>query len=724
MATAPILDDVNAWEITDEPAPTGMDVGELVAALQREADAAESQWEELRDAQELALRYYEAKPFGNEVAGRSQIVLPDVQETIDYMAVSVLRTFVSGDRIVEFEAVDESDEDAANEATAAIGHSFMRRQDGYRVLHDWCVSGLLDRYGVAKTMMVTEDRVMRETVLVGDPVELEGIDAEIEGVEETPEGLAVSLKRVVREKRSVDAAIPPSEFRFSPHARHEDEADYLAHCPAKTRSDLVDMGFDREQVYGLPAYSRMPDGRDDLQWARADATPATEEVQLWEEYARLDLDGDGIAERVKVFRVDTEILRWADGELAIETVDEQPFSVFSPFPRPHRLVGYSLADKVMDIQLSRSTWARQMFDGGYNANMPRPVVVTRGMDENTIDDLLSPIAGSPIRVSDPGAVQAYQTAFDVGKSLTVMEWLTGERESRTGITRLNQGLDADTLNKTATGTALMQAQGQQQEEFIARNLAEAFSRLMLKKYRMMRAEGEPFRVKVDGQYKQVDPARWPEDVHVGIRVGLGTGSKDRRIQARMAMAPMLSEGFAAGQVEPKHLFHAIDGLVRDLGLGEGDDYWIDPDAPPPTDENGQPIQKEEQPDPEQMAMQAEQEREAAKLAAEEQREAAKLEIERAKVEATLMLKREADQAGIEAMREKHMLEMEQRREAAALEAQLARDKAQAEFDLAVMRMRNEAALELQRMEWEADTRRSMAAGADLPENRPGGALDA
>ncbi|MGJ3630158.1 hypothetical protein AB5I41_31175 [Sphingomonas sp. MMS24-JH45] len=36
------------------------------------------------------------------------------------------------------------------------------------------------------------------------------------------------------EKRFVDVSLPTSEFRFSPRARHEDEADYLAHVVLKT----------------------------------------------------------------------------------------------------------------------------------------------------------------------------------------------------------------------------------------------------------------------------------------------------------------------------------------------------------------------------------------------------------------------------------------------------------------------------------------------------------
>jgi len=706
MASLPILADaeVNAWP---EPEPTkpGFNEQELIAALQREYDAAESEWERLSDFHRLAQDFYEAKPFGNEVTGRSQIVLPDVQETIDYMATSVLRTFVSGDRVVEFEATDEEDEAGADQATAAIGFNFMRQQDGFRILHDWCVSGLMQRYGIAKTMMVTEERVRRDTIMISDPVELEGLgDVEIEGVEETPDGLAVSIKQQIREKRFIDVAVPASEFRFSPNARHEDDSDYLAHCPVKTRSDLVDMGFDREQVYGLPAYTRLPGDRaedDDNSWQNPESTPALVEVQLCEEYARIDIDGDGIAERVRVFRVEGEILRWASGEIAMETVDEQPFSVFCPFPRPHRLVGYSLADKVMDIQLARSTIARQLFDGMYSANMPRPIVSEDGSSENTIDDLLSPIAGAPIRVRSMGAVDAFQTTFDVGKSLTVLEWITGERESRTGITRLNQGLDADALNKTATGTAMMQAQGQQQEEFIARNLAEAFARLMAKKYRLWRREGEPFKAKVDGTYQMIDPASWPEEINVTIRVGLGTGSKDKRIQARMALAPIMAEGFANGQVKPEHLFKAVDGLVRDLGLGQGSDYWQDPAS-----EEAQ--QQPEQPDPEMMALQAEQ-----------QREQQKLEFEQQKAAAQLQLQREKDAASVEAQREKHMLDMEQAREKAALEAQLARDKASAEADIAIYRIDREA--EVKRYAADIAGKRD---DGDIGQNRDGGRLDA
>lgn len=708
MATA--FDLVNAWpEEPQEEAPAAFDETELVAILQREHDAAESEYERLQSIHDLSHKFYEAKPFGNEVTGRSQIVLPDVQETIDYMAVSVLRTFVSGDRVVEFEATDEADEQSTDEATAAIGYNFMRQQDGYRILHDWCVSGLLERYGVAKTMVTTEEKVVRETVTISDPVELEGLEGEIEESQELPEGgWAVSLKRTIRAKKFIDVAVPASEFRASPNARHEDDADYLAHTPVKTRSELVDMGFDREQVYSLPAYSKLPDHRDGEHWEDPESSAALQQVLYCEEYARVDVDGDGIAERIKVCRVEGEILRYAvpyanGGELAIETIEDQPFSVFCPFPRPHRLVGWSLADKVMDIQLARSTVARQLFDGMYNANMPRPVVDETQLGDNTIDDLLSPIAGAPIRVRGGAAsVQPYQTAFDVGKSMSVLEWMSREGQARSGAVRSAQVLDPNTLNdQSATEFAGNRDDAQMKQEFIARNLAEAFSRLMAKKYRLMRSEGKPFRIKIDGKYKMVDPRQWPEDVNVSIRVGLGTGSKDKRIQARMTLAPILAEGFQNKQVSPKHIYHAVDGLVRDLDIGTGDDFWIDPDSP-----EAQAEQKGEGPSPEQIEAQG-------KVQVEQQ----KLELETAKAEAKQQTDAQIAAAKIELMREE-----------AAAKLQLEREKAASEAEMNMQRMAFEQQMAREQAAFQQEMARQAAQAkaeeVSISKNREGGRLDA
>ena len=675
---------------------------QLANILRREKDAADSYYDQIEELQKQAFDYYEGKPLGTEVDGRSQIVLPDVQTAIDYMVQSVLRTFTSGDRVVEFEAEDEGDEQAADDATAAVDYYFMRKQDGYRVLYDTLNDGCLRKMGVMKAVAEQRERVTRESVTV--PLEALGMlpeGVEVEDVTENGDGtVTAKLKRVYIETCYTGQAVPLREFRFSPRAKHEDTAVYIAHVAPITRGELVEMGFDRAQVYDLPRFSD-----NDLEYYESETldhyneeetSPAVELVELCEEYARIDVDGDGIAERVKVFRVGGEILRYQgapvideetgeqaidergelvfeEGELAVETVDDQPFAVFCPFPRPHAMVGYSLADKVMDIQYLRTMIARQMIDGMAFSNLPRLVVGESGSSDETLDDILSPIPGAPIRVRDASAVQPLQNSFNVGQSLTVLEWATGEGEKRTGITAMNQGLDADALNKTASGTAMMQAAGQQIEEAVARQMAEAFGRLCMKIYRMMRDSAYPFTIRVDGQPRQIDPSQWPDKMHVRARVGLGTGSKDKRIQARMALYPALTAAIEQGMAGPEHAFKWLDGVARDTGIGQGDDFMFTPEQMAE-----QQAAQPEQPDPELV-----------------------------KVQEEMALKRE--QAAFDA--DMRVFEMERRMELEAAKISGALDlqafKAETEAQLAVMKAQLEARLKV-----------------NMADNRAGGRLDA
>lgn len=606
------------------------DARQLATILKKECEAAEDYRDELLKYQKLAERAYEADEALIPIQeGRSRVMLPDVQESHDYMHASILRTFVSGDRTIEFEAVDEGDEDVAEEATAAIDFNFMRQQDGYRLLSDGCHDGLLRKLGVFKTVAEDVEKVTRETVQV-HPMQLFMLpdEYEIESTQEIEgsEGQAVEavLKVTKVERCFRDYIVPPSQFRFSPRARHEDDADYVGDVEIKTRSELIEMGFDPDQIYSLPKYDNFENLNDEgfthtnrgLQFNNEASTPELERIRLHEEYARIDVDGDGIAERIKVYRVENEILIDAEtGEMALEVVEEQPYSVFTPFPKPHTLVGYSLADKVMDLMIQRSYIARQLFDGMALSNMPRYYVDETMVGDDTISDILAPTPGTPIRGRGPGAVREITSAFDAQKSLQVMEWLTGERETRTGITRLNQGLDADTLNKTATGAAMMQAQGQQQEEYIARNFAETLARLFMKKYRLMRREGEPFTIRVDGQPRQVDPSQWPVSIHVRVKVGLGTNSKDKRLTALSAMQEPLQLALEAGFSGHEHAFNLFDRFVRDAGIGEGKDYMFDPSDP---EFIAMQQQRAQQPDPEQQQAMIEMEQAAAEKQADMQ----------------------------------------------------------------------------------------------------------
>lgn len=469
---------------------------EFISWLQDEEQNAKD--DTLNDERAVALGFYNGEPFGDEEEGRSQIVTRDVAEVVDYMVPSVLRTMVSGDRVVEFEALDPGFKEAVEEASEAISQQFMQDQSGWRILHDSLKAGLLEKTGAIKCM-VEEEKTRREADVTASQLaqmEQEGIEliesaaiGQLEGLSDEEIEFALSqvedadqLGPIFRvawfevEPKFVDVPLANEEFGVATDARSLEEAAYYHHATEVTLSDLREMGLDAD-AEGLEgqasAYSATP-----LSTARDGETARVERVRdgpnrkviLHEVYCRYDLNGDGVAEFLRVQRVGNVIL-------SVDEIDYGPVEEWCPFPMPHRRVGHSLADKVMDIQRTRSVLMRQALDNLYQTNVPRMLVSEQSLGDTTIDDLLTFRPGALVRYRGGDAPKPLTVPFVAANAFQAIEVLTGERESRTGITRLNQGLDADALNKTATGTALMQAQGQQIEEYIARNFAEFIGRV-------------------------------------------------------------------------------------------------------------------------------------------------------------------------------------------------------------------------------------------------------
>ena len=557
-----------------------LDEARLLTILEEQWQAASDYYNsEIADEQENAINFYEAEPFGDEVEGQSQVVLPDVRDAVDHMTVQVIKPFVSGDRVVEFEAKSEEDAQYADEATEAVAKTFMRGQDGFRVIHDWVKAGLKEKFCALKSTATIERKIVTQRFVV-DAEQLAMLDEGLAAtaVDAGDGSFSVTERREVSVPRFYDYTLPSEEYLFSGRARSEDSADFQDHVCRKTRSDLVEMGFDVEQVYDLPTDTDeiIGDGRAlarDRDVFDRNSDASMQELSLHESYIRIDADGDGVAELLQVFRVGRHLLRWSSGELAIAVVNEQPFTVFTPFPEPHRLVGKGLADKAMMSQRVRSIVARQLLNGMYRHNEPRFWVPMESVTPETLDDLLETVG--PVR--GKGAPPQLLTGnFDVSKSLGVLEFFSREREFSTGITDINKGIAPDVLNTTATAAQIQDDRSAETAEFISRVFGEAFARACVKKYRLLKEMGQPFDLKIDGEYRRVDPTLWPDDVDVLVRVGLGTGNKDHRLQLRMSLLQVQREAMANGMAGNEQIFNNLAAIVKDAGLGQADDYFINP----------------------------------------------------------------------------------------------------------------------------------------------------
>lgn len=674
----------------------------------------------LEDERVTAIDRYNGEPYGDEEEGSSQVVARDTAETIDYMVISILRTLLSGDRIVEFQ---NKDADAAHEATETIMYLLMEEQDGYLMLHDWLKAGLLEKSAVAMTYPEARPKKRVEKLIpamlaegIGeDEAKQAGIiEAESAGVD--PETGVEMLTVVMLEEqapRFCDTAVPSEEFYCSPDARTITEAVLKGRKVRKSLSDLVSMGLPRDEVDTIKGASfhdnTLATSRDQDRFTGIDTRGGQAKMVWWhEEYARFDLNEDGIAELLYVRRSEDYKIFSIE-----EMVDEEdhPFEDWCPFPMQHRRIGQSLADKVMDIERVRTVLLRQSLNGIYIANNPSTYVHEDSISENTIEDLLTVRPGRLVRWKGATAPSERQGNFDPSAGFQMLEFMNRERETRTGITRLNMGLDEDTLNQTAKGQAALISKGEQVEEYVARNFANGLAKLITKKAKLLQRHGKPITIPIDGEYKEVDPTRWPEDMIARARVGLGAVRKDQRIAYRREVIGMQAQAMEAGLdiVDDAKFFNSAKGFISDAGLGDVSEYFNEP----PKDEQGNPVPKPEKPDPEMAKVQGEQQMQAAKMQGEQQIQQAKLQASQEEA----ALKIQLQQADSET---KQQLARDQ----AEFEATLAQQKANAEFALAEQRLQQELSLAERRMQMEEKlaTHKASLDEKKLSTNRPGGSL--
>jgi len=253
----------------------------------------------------------------------------------------------------------------------------------------------------------------------------------------------------------------------------------------------------------------------------------------------------------------------------------------------------------------------------------------------------------------------------------------------------------------------MQAQGQQMEEYVARNFAEALARLFAKKLRLMNAVGQPLAVKIEGQARMVDPSSWPTGLSANVRVGLGSGRKEQRLAYRAQMLDMQKEALPVGLANKRNIFRNLAAMVRDAGLGIPSDYFLDP-ASAEGQAAGNMGQQPPHPD-------------LIKAQADAQAQQQKLMLDRQKAEAELMLGHQHGAAKIGALREEAAMKLQLERDRAAAEATLERERMAMEYALAERRLHAEQAGRARR--WRGRASPPPAPDDPIAGMRPGGALD-
>ena len=641
-----------------------------------------------------AMNYYLGEPLGNERDGRSKVIQTEVADVVDAILPQLMKIFTSTDDFVRFEPRGPEDVEAAKQATEYVNFILNADNDGWLVFHNWMKDALISKAGIVKSYFDEKETITEDTYEGLNEEELTALlmDEEIEVLEQearevgepqiTPDGqmmpapmvFDIKTRKTQKDGRVKIENVPPEEFLFNQRAKDLDDCRFVAHRTSMSISDVVSMGYDQDEVEKYAGYQEIDTFDEkqsrfqDLESTMGDEAgdPSMRDVLVTEVYMKIDYNGDGKASIRRIVCLGS----------SYEIVENEPyymfpFSVISPILMPHRMIGRSVAELIMDLQESKTAILRQCLDNLYLQNNARVGVVEGQVN---IDDVISARPGGVVRMRAPGMVQPIATPSVADAAFPLLNYMDNVREMRTGLSKASMGLDPDALqSSTATAVAATVSAAQAKVEMIARVFAETGVKRLMKCILQLvqKHQQQPRIVRLRNTFVPMDPQMWENEFDVSINVGLGNGDERQKAITLAQVAAQQKEILTT--LGPDNPLTTIGQfrktLVKTLelsGFKNGGDFFLDPDNLPPElqQKMAQQQQQSQQQNPEQQ----------------------KLQLEKMKVEA---------------------------------EIQLAREKMMAELELKKQEMEMKNQLRMQEMQFEANLRSIEASsGSDISTNIP------
>ena len=600
-----------------------------------------------------AINFYLGLPFGNEVEGRSQVVSYDVQDTIESALPQLLKVFVAGDKVVTFDPKGPEDQDAADQETDYVNHVVMEKNAGFNIFYVWFKDALLSKNGYVKVYTETEDEMeeVEYSGLTDAQLQMLASDDKTEVLEHTaypdpsvdiamlqqqammnnqdPMSImqpmlhdvklkvteskdSIKIKNVAPENMmvSVDTTGPSlNDARFVQHRELMAVAE-IAEAFNLSESKVEGIMSDIRSVFEQESNAR------DIYSEEFDRAVDEDDALVKDTYIKIN------GERWRYVVLGNQIIYK-------EKCEYVPFACITPMIMPHRHIGRSYSDLTQDIQMIKSTLLRGQLDNMYLANNGRYAI----SDRVNLDDMLTSRPGGIVRVSgEPGsAIMPLQHPPLPASTFSMVEYMDSMKEKRTGITAYNQGLDSNSLNKTASGVAQIMSAAQQRIELVARTFAETGVKdLFQLVHRLVRTTlTKPDIIRLRNRWVEVDPREWKARKDMSISVGLGAGNKDQQLMHLTTILQMQKEAIQIGITSPEKIYNALAKLTQNAGFKNPEEFWTNPANTP--EQEGQQQKPTEAEIMVQGQLQIEQQKAQAQMMQEQERSKNDIIIEREKI---------------------------------------------------------------------------------------------
>ncbi|MDT8900931.1 hypothetical protein [Anaeroselena agilis] len=599
----------------------------------------------------------------------SDLTASDVQDTIEWALPSLMRIMFQSDDVIALRGTNVENDKNAKVHQDLINFQLQRHANGFLLFYDWFKAALMDNVGILKAWWERDEDIELFEV-TADEGQLMQWRADtkyrVVKAEQVAPGIFTvqyQLIKKVNKNQPEFAVISPAEFRYDGKAKNINEAKLVAQRMVVTadwlrrreKEGTIENLAKALKDYGTGETKKRTNLETYLLSATIDNdTPDTEEAKkeyvYYECFWETDVDGDGLLEKVIVGKVGKTIVR-----LENNTLGRHPFFVISPIREPYRVwAKRGLCDLIGEIQDLKTALFRQAVYNIALANDKQAFInVDVMLDENEFIE-----GRKAVRVSGNPKDAVYWMPHETieGIVFQFVELADALKENRTGITRYNQGMQADTLNKTATGISRIMDASQQRLEMILRMFLETGVKDL---FRFLISLNQKFIdqatvIRIADQTLTITPDDLRGEIDIVVNAALALGSKEARMEKLQTLLASYQQAIPAGIASVKHAAFVFGKMVEEMGYKNLPDFCFSPDE---------------------AQANFEQQQEAAAQGAQQQAEM-QMQVEQMKVQMQGQIQLELEkmrlqaQAEIEMAKQKFQLEMEMIKQRGNLEGKI------------------------------------------------------
>lgn len=573
----------------------------IMAAYKRSRDSAEKFYQgSIEPSLIRRKKIYDApKEFFRKkfpkISELSDWISRDVKTTIDWMLPSIMEVFIGTDDPCDIKGQSLQDDVAAKKLQSIVKYQINKKNDYFRFLYSFIKEGLITNLGVAKVYWERDETRNEMEVMVDSSNLDQFLQLEQMGKIEIKEmtiidGLAAIIKYdeiKTHFNNPVIENMSPSELRFTPDGHTLAESKFVAQRKMvkgsylkskelegvfqdvdkaiKEADDRKRTGYDQYTNKYFDSYGNFLNDDDN----------ASKDLVLYEAYLDVDYNNDGILEKVIVHAV-------GDVPIAIQenTFRSVPFFIFAPEPDPYIPYGEtSYADTLEQLQDLKTVLIRQVIIAVAKNNRPQMFVAEHKVDTDALidgDELI------PVRDGSPAEAVMYSPHIPLDPiTMTLVQYAQNDIESQSGSTRYNQGLDSNSLNKTASDINAVMGAADKKMKLIARIFAEcAWVPIIKHIIKLDQQFLDPYQqFRLNDEMVNISPEELDIDYDLVVNTGQGAATKEAQMNYLIMIMQQLYPALQnMGVATEKSWYETAKDLLEKMGIRNVQNYLIDPDS--------------------------------------------------------------------------------------------------------------------------------------------------